>query len=101
MNNKEIETIIGIIEEAERHYILNKDEFLLKIKLEDMLKAKNNELLHDVMLRCTKDLFMYSGERIFTKGKIYKEVYPDKGSAIDDKGEEHILAEWDEFFIAI
>ena len=48
MNNKEIETIIGIIEEAERHYILNKDEFLLKIKLEDMLKAKNNESLHDV-----------------------------------------------------
>jgi len=46
MNSKEIETIIGIIEEAERNYILNKDEFLLKIKLEDMLKAKNNESLH-------------------------------------------------------
>ena len=45
MDNKEIRTIIGLIEEAEQNYILNDNEKNIKAKLEGMLQAKKNEVL--------------------------------------------------------
>ena len=56
--------------------------------------------IHLVMWRCTKDLFMDTGEKVFTKNKLYKQVEFNCDSAIDDKGEEHSFGEWSEFFIA-
>jgi len=60
----------------------------------------NNNDLHLVMWRCTKDLFMDTGEKVFTKGEFYKQIEFNCDSAIDDTGEEHSFGEWSEFFIA-
>ena len=57
MDNKEIRTIIGLIEEAEHNYILNDNEKNIKTKLEGMLQAKNNEVLDLVSkpFKCCKE----------------------------------------------
>ena len=61
-------------------------------------KALNIDL---VIWRCSQDLFMDDGRKIFTKGKEYKQVDPNRKWAYDDELEEHGFGEWEKYFIAI
>ena len=71
-----------------------------KDELKEFYAIKEALSIHLVMWRCTKDLFMDRGEKVFTKGKLYKQIEFNCDSAINDKGEEHIFGEWSDFFIA-
>tara|TARA_R110002012_G_C11614302_1_gene608415 strand:+ start:1142 stop:1438 length:297 start_codon:yes stop_codon:yes gene_type:complete len=73
-----------------------------KDKINDYMTSENETALNIdlVMWRCTKDLFMDSGEKVFTKGKVYKQVDYECNMAYDDSGEEHSFGDWKKHFIS-
>jgi len=79
------------------------------IKVEEYLEAKKIvEQYEDqlniplVIWRCTKNLYMKgTKDRVFTKGKEYKQTKRGCLIANDDTGTEHSFGEWDKYFTSI
>ena len=79
------------------------------IKVEEYLKAKKiveqyEEQLNVplVISRCNKNLYMKgTKDRVFTKGKEYKQTVRGCLVAKDDTGTEHTFGEWEKYFTSI
>ena len=64
--------------------------------------AKNDEVLDNVMWRCSTDLFIdCRNDRVFTKGEEYEQHCSEPLTLYDDEGEEHVVTKWVDSFIAI
>jgi hypothetical protein len=79
------------------------------IKVEEYLEAKKiveqyEEQLNIplVIWRCTKNLYMKgTKDRVFTKGKEYKQTMRGCLITNDDTGTKHSFGEWEKYFTSI
>ena len=99
MNTKQIKIAIEQAQKVCNEMSECSNKFILQDSINDMNKALNIDI---VIWRCTKDLFMDSGEQVFTNGNTYPKVKSNSEYVtIDDEGYTYCFDNWQEHFIAI